>query len=100
MDVSNLYTDTKVYRHKTKIIEEIFLKYPDPKRPEKELLELFINLTRNDFEFNGNYHLQIKGTAMGKKFAPAYANIFRAWWEGKALQASSKKTTTVFQIPR
>lgn len=29
-------------------------------------------------EFNKEFFLQIKGTAMGKKFAPAYANIFMA----------------------
>ncbi|KAL1024040.1 hypothetical protein UPYG_G00050640, partial [Umbra pygmaea] len=41
--------------------------------------------------FNGNYYLQIKGTAMGKKFAPAYANIFMAQWEASALASCSKK---------
>lgn len=44
-----------------------------------ELLELC--LTRNDFEFEGHFYLQIKGTAMGKRFAPAYANIYMAQWE-------------------
>lgn len=52
-------------------------KHPDPKPPDAEILELlYINLTRNDFEFNGQYYLQTKGTAMGKRFAPAYANIY------------------------
>lgn len=73
--------------------EEIFLQHPDPKRPGGKLLK--INLKRNDFEFNGNYYLQIKVTAMGKKFAPAYTNIFMAKWEEKALQASPKKTTSI-----
>ncbi|MGL4283370.1 MAG: hypothetical protein ACRCSI_07045, partial [Eubacterium aggregans] len=45
-----------------------------------ELLE--ISLTRNDFVFGEEYYLQMKGTAMGKKFAPAYANIYMAQWEG------------------
>lgn len=44
-----------------------------------------INLRHNDFEFNGQFFLQIKGTAMGKRFAPAYANIFLAEWETQAL---------------
>lgn len=52
---------------------------------------LNINLTRNDFEFNNKYFLQTRGTAVGKKFAPAYANIFMAEWEQTALQTSTKK---------
>lgn len=32
---------------------------------------------------------------MGKQFAPAYANIFMAKWEEKALQPSPKKTTLI-----
>lgn len=42
-------------------------------------------------KFNGKFYLQIKGTAMGKKFAPAYANIFMADWEREALQITEKK---------
>lgn len=62
------------------------------KRPDKELIQLLeINLTRNDFEFNGDFYLQVKGTAMGKKFAPAYANIFMAEWESEALSKCVKK---------
>ena len=32
-------------------------------------------LTHNLFKFNNDHYLQIKGTAMGTKMAPAYANI-------------------------
>ena len=53
-----------------------------------KLLE--INLTRNDFVFDGQFYLQIKGTAMGKKFPPAYANIFMANWEEEALAKCEK----------
>lgn len=35
--------------------------------------------------------MQIKGTAMGKKFAPAYDNIFMAEWETSALEKCVKK---------
>ena len=41
--------------------------------------------------FNGEFYLQIKGTAMGKKFAPAYANIYMANWEEEVLQKCPKK---------
>lgn len=54
-----------------------FNKYPDTSRPDEAILELFeLSLTCNDFEFGGEFYLQ--GTAMGKKFAPAYANIHMA----------------------
>lgn len=32
-------------------------------------------------EFDGKFYLQVKGTAMGKSFALAYANIYVAYWE-------------------
>ena len=32
-------------------------------------------LTHNLIKFNNDHYLQIKGTAMGTKMAPAYANI-------------------------
>ena len=33
-------------------------------------------LTHNLFKFNNYHYVQIKGTAMGTKMAPAYANIY------------------------
>lgn len=72
-------------------IKRAFINHPDVHRPDTELLQLLeINLTRNDFEFNDEYFLQIKGTAMGKKFAPSYANIFMAEWETEALKKCDK----------
>jgi hypothetical protein len=38
------------------------------------------------FEFAGEFYLQVNGTAMGTKLAPAYANIFMAYIE-KEMQA-------------
>lgn len=91
IDIDNLYTniDTK---SGLSAVHEIFKKYPNTERPDEEVLALLeINLTRNDFEFNSEYFLQVKGTAMGKKFAPAYANIFMANWEEGALSKCPKK---------
>ena len=91
IDVDSLYTNI-VTQEGIQAVKEAFFKFRDKKRPDKELLQLLeINLTRNDFEFNGNYFLQIKGTAMGKKFAPAYADIFMASWETAALERCPKK---------
>lgn len=38
---------------------------------------------KNDFEFSGEHFLQTPGTAIGKKFAPAYTNIYSTWHPGK-----------------
>ena len=91
MDVKNLYTNIPI-RAGIDCVRNIFRKFPDPKRPDKVLLELLeINLTRNDFVFENKFYLQIKGTAMVKKFAPAYTNIFMAHWEEGAFLECKKK---------
>ncbi|XP_040285898.1 uncharacterized protein LOC120999093 [Bufo bufo] len=38
-------------------------------------------LEHNYFYFEGGFYLQIRGTAMGTRFAPSYANLFLAQWE-------------------
>ena len=43
-------------------------------------------LTMNNFSFNDNHYLQIHGTAMGTKMAPAYANLFLGYFEANALE--------------
>lgn len=85
IDIDSLYTNIDTPSG-LRAVQKVFQKYPDVTRPDKHILDLLnINLTKNDFEFNGEFFLQIKGTAMGKKFAPAYANIFMAMWEEAAL---------------
>ena len=77
--MDSLYTNTNLG---LTAVREAFQQYPDPNRPDDILLNLLeINLTRNDFVFNQQRYLQTRGTAMGKKFAPAYANIYMAAWE-------------------
>ena len=51
---------------------------PDPLRPPIEILVEMLNivLKNNVIEFNNEFFLQLQGTAMGTKMAPAYANIF------------------------
>lgn len=81
IDIVSLYTNI----HTTTglaAVKRCLDKFPDPNRPDTELLQLLeINLTRNDFTFDSSTYLQVQGTAMGKKFAPAYANIYMAEWE-------------------
>lgn len=91
IDVDSLHTNIDI-KEGIQSVKNIFSKFYDKKRPDKELLQLLkINLTKNDFEFDGQYFLQIKGTAMGKKFGPAYADIFMAEWETAALEKCEKK---------
>lgn len=91
IDVESLYTNIDI-KSGLEVVKKIFEKNPNPNRPDEEILKLLeINLTKNDFVFNGKYYLQIKGTAMGKRFAPAYANIFMANWEEEALAKCPKK---------
>ena len=93
IDVDSLYTNINTGAG-LQAIKDIFQKYPDRSRPDSELLELLeLNLTKNDFEFDGKTYLQISGTAMGKKFAPSYANIYMALWEETALEKCRLKPT-------
>lgn len=57
-------------------VKELFLEHPDLQRSDEEIITLLeIKMTWNDFIFSSEHFLQINGTAMGEKFAPAYANI-------------------------
>lgn len=97
MDIDRFYTNGDIMEG-IQSIRKIFWKYPDPKRPDKELLQLLeINLKRNDFQFHDDYYVQIKGTAMVKKFAPIYANIFMAEWENAALHKCALKPLCYFR---
>ena len=91
IDVDSLYTNID-NKDGLEAVKQAFLDNPDPGRPDSQILELLkLSLENNDFEFNGEWYLQTWGTAMGKKFAPNYANLFMARWEEGALAKASKK---------
>lgn len=93
IDIDSLYTNIDTTLG-LRAVREIFQRYPDPTRPDEVLLNLLeLGLTRNDFEFNSKHYLQIHGTAMGKKFAPAYANIYMADWERTVFPKCQKLPT-------
>ena len=79
IDVSSLYTNIP---HADGIKASVDAlkrnQNPHPLRPNAELLEVMLNivLKSNVFEFNEDYFLQLQGTVMGTKMAPAYANLF------------------------
>lgn len=98
IDVDSLYTNIETEAGLA-AVAEWFSRYPDPKRPNDQILKLLeINLTRNDFQFNSQFYLQTKGTAMGKRFAPAYANIYMALWEETALAVCPIKPAQYFRF--
>ncbi|CAH2313023.1 Hypothetical predicted protein, partial [Pelobates cultripes] len=44
-----------------------------------EGIDLILN--NNYFWFKDGFYLQKRGTAMGTRFAPSYANLYMAEWE-------------------
>lgn len=97
MDVESLYTNIETERGLL-AVQEWFRRHPDPNRPDESLLELLnLSLTRNDFHFNEQWFLQIRGTAMGKRFAPAYANVYMAHFEEAVFLKSDKLPSQYFR---
>lgn len=95
VDINSLYTniDTQLG---LQAVRETFEMYPNSARPDAAILQLLeLSLLRNDFEFNDKFYLQIHGTAMGKKFAPAFANLYMRMWEETAL-AKSETTPLLY----
>jgi len=68
-------------------IREAFNQDPLLDRPEQGILNLLeLTLRNNDFEFNGQFHLQVMGIAMGRKYAPSAANIYLCKFDKSAMQ--------------
>jgi len=97
LDVEGLYTNIDAEMG-LNAVEEILNRFPNKTRPDREILRLLeLSLTKNDFEFDGRQYLQIKGTAMGKRFAPAYADIYMAAWEETILPQCAKRPPNYFR---
>jgi hypothetical protein len=87
LDVVSLYTNIPIFDGIQKI-KLAFSDNPDVTRPDSSILKLLeITLLRNDFKFLDKTYLQTKGTAMGKKYAPSFANIYMHYWEKAVLSA-------------
>ena len=98
MDVESMYTNID-HESGLTAVKKAFENNPDPYRPDQEILDLLeLSLKNNDFQFNGETFLQVKGTAMGKKFAPSYANIFMADFETGAMKKCYLKPSTYFRF--
>ena len=66
--------------------------YKCPEQPIPEILTELMSLVlkNNVFEFNEEYYLQIQGTPMGTKMAPACANLFMGKREEEKLTKLGK----------
>ena len=84
IDIDSLYTNIDTVLGLEAVKKALALS-PDSSRPDTFILKfLEITLTRNDFLFDKAFFLQICGCAMGRKYSPAYADIYLADWEESA----------------
>lgn len=62
-------------------------------RPQKEFILSLLSFAtgHNYFWFDGDFFLQIRGAAMGAKFAPSLANLFTARWEKEVIDSNPPK---------
>ena len=91
LDVQSLYTNIPIQQGIASVKQALSEHASIAKnRPDKFILTLLeLTLLRNDFQFNNETYLQTKGTAMAKKYAPAFANIFMHYWEQQALSSTN-----------
>uniref|UniRef100_A0A8C5PCD7 Reverse transcriptase domain-containing protein n=1 Tax=Leptobrachium leishanense TaxID=445787 RepID=A0A8C5PCD7_9ANUR len=57
-------------------------------------------LENNFFCYDGQYFLQLMGTAMGSKVAPSYANLFMAQWEKTWIKNNHEWVDNIFNYKR
>lgn len=75
-DVCALYTNMHIDRT-IETVREALRKHPVDGRPDQHIIRLLeITLRNNDFVFDKEFFLQICGTAMGKTYAPALADLY------------------------
>ena len=81
LDVLSLYTNIS-HEDGIRACKEAWEERPDKDPPTEILVKLLTLILKcNNFEFKGKHYLQVLGTAMGTKMAPAYANIFMGRWK-------------------
>lgn len=72
-------------------IEEFLTLDPDIPEAKKQFLvdSVAFILNNNYFEYDGSVYHQIKGTAMGTRIAPSYANHFMGIFESKFITSNN-----------
>lgn len=88
-DVTALYTNMDINRS-LQVVQRALAKYPDKERPDTHILRLLeTTLKNNDFVFDGERYLQTCGTAMGKSYAPALADLYMEEFDAGATADTS-----------
>ena len=78
IDVKSLYTcipHREGIQARAEALERSRAIHPDQPDTNTLIILLEIVLKNNTFEFNNKCYIQLQGTAMGTRLAPAYANI-------------------------
>ena len=98
LDVTSLYTNIP-HEDGIRACKEAWEDRPVKDPPTEILVKLLTLILKcNNFEFKGKHYLQVQGTAMGTKMAPAYANIFMGRLEGQLLRSISLKPFSWFRF--
>ena len=93
MDVRSLYTNIP-NKEGIEAVETTFKR----KNIGTTIISTFLRLvlTLNNFVFNSQNYLQIKGCAMGTKCAPSYANIFMGMFEERYIYPLIEKISNFY----
>ena len=93
VDVKSLYTNIDNEDGIRACYQAWLTQDDDPQQPPAEVLKYLLELVLklNTLEFNEKFYLQTRGTAMGSKAAPAYANTFMGYLENTILQTANIK---------
>ena len=81
LDVSSLYTNIDVGEGLTVVKEELMK--TNRVKPSLQTLTCLLEkvLRLNSFTFNDEHFIQIKGTGMGTRIAPNFANVYKERFE-------------------
>ena len=96
MDVSSLYTNIPNDEGIESIRETLSTNGNPPATTDIITSFLSLILKLNNFTFNGNHYLQVKGCAMGTKCAPSYANLFMGKFEKKYIYNRIKNKSKLY----
>ena len=93
LDVSSLYTNIPNVEGRQATLTSLESTRRGSTNPSNDqLVDLLDKVLKcNNFDFNGRHFLQVGGTAMGTKVAPAYANTFMGWFEDQHVYTYSKQ---------
>ena len=96
MDVKSLYTNIPNEEGIAAIDDTLKRSNTDTSLKTVILTFLDMILTLNNFVFNGEHYLQIKGCAMGTKCAPTYANLFMDFFETNNIYPITEQKTKLY----